>query len=124
MKPDAESPTNRITALLEDVLGCKWSWSILRAVHAGTTRPGQLEKTISGISTKVLNERLRKLVAHGVFEKIDFQEIPPHVEYRFTELGERFFAVLQHIEALERGSARAGAPADEPVATSPRQPRH
>jgi DNA-binding HxlR family transcriptional regulator len=102
MKSRAEPPPNRITALLEDVLGCKWSWSVLRAVHAGISRPGQLEKAIPGISTKVLNERLRKLVAHGVFEKTEFPEVPPHVEYGFTELGKKFFAILQQIETLER----------------------
>lgn len=103
-----ESSGNRITALLEDVLGCKWSWSVLRAVHQGTTRPGQLERAIPGISTKVLNERLRKLVAHGVFEKVEFQEVPLRVEYGFTELGEKFFAILQQIEILEheRGTDR------------------
>ncbi len=91
-----------ITRLLEDVLGCKWSWSVLRAIRAGATRPGQLERAIPGISTKVLNERLRKLVAHGVLEKIAFDAMPPHVEYAFTGLGTRFFAVLGQIEALER----------------------
>jgi DNA-binding HxlR family transcriptional regulator len=96
----------RITALLEDVLGCKWSWSILRAIHKGIVRPGQLERAIPGISTKVLNERLKKLVAYGVLEKMEFQELPPHVEYRFTRLGEKFLAVLQQIEALEREHTR------------------
>ena len=52
------------------------------------------------------NERLRKLVAHGVFEKIEFHGMPLHVEYRYTELGTRFFAVLQQIEGLEQESAR------------------
>ena len=97
--------SRRITALLESVLGCKWSWSILRAIHAGTRRPGQLERAIPGISTKVLNERLRKLVAYGVLEKIEFPEIPPHVEYTFTDLGRKFLSVLQRIEALEREQA-------------------
>ncbi|WP_411833955.1 winged helix-turn-helix transcriptional regulator [Pseudoxanthomonas mexicana] len=94
-----------ITGLLEDVLGCKWSWSVLRAIHAGVSRPGQLERAIPGISTKVLNERLRKLVAHGVLEKTEFDVVPPHVEYRFTDLGAKFLAVLRQIEALEREQA-------------------
>ena len=92
----------RITRLLEDVLGCKWSWSVLRAIHSGVTRPGQLERAIPGISTKVLNERLRKLVAHGVLERIEFPEIPPHVEYHFSALGRNFFSLLQQVEVLER----------------------
>jgi len=110
----SDRPPTRITALLEDVLGCKWSWSILRAIHTGTVRPGQMERAIPGLSTKVLNERLRKLVAHGVLEKTEFPELPPHVEYGFTELGNKFLAVLQQIEALERDRAQQGAPADGP----------
>jgi len=113
----------RITALLEDVLGCKWSWSILRAVHTGTMRPGQIERAIPGLSTKVLNERLKKLVAHGVLNKTEFPEVPPHVEYGFTELGKKFLAVLQQIEALERERAQQGAAPDGLAAASRRQAR-
>ncbi|MFZ5755886.1 MAG: winged helix-turn-helix transcriptional regulator [Pseudomonadota bacterium] len=101
MKPDAGSPSNAMTLLLEDVLGCKWSWSVLRAVHSGVSRPGQLERAIPGISTKVLNERLRKLVAHGVLEKIEYDEKPLRVEYAFSDLGKKFFSILMSIEALE-----------------------
>jgi DNA-binding HxlR family transcriptional regulator len=113
----------RITALLEDVLGCKWSWSILRAIHTGTIRPGQIERAIPGLSTKVLNERLKKLVAHGVLDKTEFPELPPHVEYGFTELGKKFLAVLQQIESLERERAQQGAPPDGLAAASRRQAR-
>ncbi|WP_306476583.1 helix-turn-helix domain-containing protein [Methyloversatilis sp.] len=123
MKPDREPASGRITALLEDVLGCKWSWSVLRAVHTGTSRPGQLERAIPGISTKVLNERLRKLVAHGVFVKTEFAEASLHVEYGFTELGKKFFAVLQQIETLESERAQQGAPADVSASASLRQKR-
>ena len=100
----AERLVANITALVEDVLGCKWSWSVLRAVHAGTNRPGQLKRAIPGISTKVLNERLRKLVTHDVLEKTEFAGIALHVEYAFTPLGRKFFGVLQQIEALQRES--------------------
>lgn len=105
--------STRITALLEDVLGCKWSWSILRAIHGGTVRPGQIERAIPGLSTKVLNERLRKLVAHGVLGKREFPETPPRVEYGFTELGKKFLVVLQQIEALEHERAQQNAPPGE-----------
>lgn len=102
MRAEEKAPARRLTALLEDVLGCKWSWSVLRAVHGGTRRPGQLERAITGISTKVLNERLRKLVANGILVKTEFPGTSLHVEYGFTELGKKFFSVLQQVEALER----------------------
>ena len=100
------SRSNPITALLEDVLGCKWSWRILREIRAGVSRPGQLERSIDGISAKVLNERLRKLQRHGVLRKLEYPEIPPRVEYHYTALGERFFAILEEIEAVESDFAR------------------
>ncbi len=113
----------RITALLEDVLGCKWTWSILRAVHTGTVRPGQIERAIPGLSTKVLNERLKKLVAHGVLGRTEFPEVPPHVEYEFTELGKKFLAMLQQVEALEREHAQQGTPPDGLAAARRRRAR-
>lgn len=102
MKAKSGRARSSITALLEDVLGCKWSWGILRAIHAGSTRPGQIERALPGLSTKVMNERLRKLLAHGVLERTEYPEIPPRVEYGFTALGRKFLSVLQEIEALDR----------------------
>lgn len=49
---------------LEQVIGCKWSVSVLKAVEAGVDRPGALERAIKGISTKILSERLRKLTGY------------------------------------------------------------
>lgn len=37
---------------LEDVIGCKWSVSVLLAIEAGINRPGMLERHIDGISAK------------------------------------------------------------------------
>ena len=51
------------------------------AIRGGVTRPGQLVRTAEGLTTKVLNERLSKLVRYGVLEKISYPEIPPRVEY-------------------------------------------
>ena len=52
-----------LSQMLEDVVGCKWSVSVLQAVAAGVTRPGALERHLAGISTTVPSERLRKLTA-------------------------------------------------------------
>ncbi len=57
---------------LEDVVGCKWSVSVLQAVAEGISRPGALERHIAGISTKVLSERLRKLTHYGLWDWFPF----------------------------------------------------
>nr|WP_020678027.1 winged helix-turn-helix transcriptional regulator [Geopsychrobacter electrodiphilus] len=46
---------------LEEVVGCKWSVAVLKAITDGVSRPGELERHVAGISKKVLSERLRKL---------------------------------------------------------------
>jgi DNA-binding HxlR family transcriptional regulator len=88
--------------MVEDVLGCKWTLRVLGAIRAGVVRPGALEREIRGISTKVLNERLRKLDRFGIIQRRAFPEVPPRVEYRLTVFGRRFLRVLDAVDALER----------------------
>ena len=57
---------------LEDVVGCKWSAAIGAALGRGVHRPGQLERFIPGISTKVLTERLRRMLAYGLITRTDW----------------------------------------------------
>lgn len=82
-------------------MGCKWSMAVLGAVRDGVNRPGAIERSFEGLTTKVLNERLRKLVRYGVLERVAFPEVPPRVEYRMTEFGRRFLKILDLIRELE-----------------------
>lgn len=93
--------SRRVEGLLEDVIGCRWSISVLRAVANGVHRPGALERHIEGISTKVLSDRLRTFTRAGIFERVLFPEIPPRVEYRLTGFGRKFTRVLREIEKLQ-----------------------
>jgi len=87
--------------MVEDIIGCKWSLSVLDLVRRGVNRPGAMEHAIEGLTAKVLNERLRKLVRYEIISKHSYAEIPPRVEYRLTNFGSRFVAVLDQIRALE-----------------------
>ncbi len=77
------APVN-VARMVEDIVGCKWSLAVLGAVRGGVCRPGAMEHAIEGLSKKVLNERLSKLVRFGILEKQAYPEMPPRVEYRFT----------------------------------------
>jgi DNA-binding HxlR family transcriptional regulator len=100
----------RIDVLLEDVIGCRWSISVLRAVGRGVRRPGALERAIAGISTKVLNDRLRAFTRAGIFERIQFPEIPPRVEYHLTPFGRKFLRLIRAIEELQAEINETRAP--------------
>ena len=91
--------------MVADVVGCKWSLLVLDLVRRGVNRPGAMERSVEGLTAKVLNERLRKLVRYGILEREVFAEVPPRVEYRLTAFGDRFSAVLDAIRELDRDSA-------------------
>ncbi|HEX6733237.1 MAG TPA: helix-turn-helix domain-containing protein [Azonexus sp.] len=93
---------------LEDVVGCKWSVSVLGAIADGVTRPGALERHIAGISTKVLSERLRKLGDYGLLDKQVFAETPLRTEYALTEAGQQLVAIIRQIRDLDDALGRGG----------------
>ena len=86
---------------LEEVVGCKWSVSVLQAVSEGISRPGALERHIEGISTKVLSERLRKLTGYGLLSKHSYAEVPPRTEYSLTQNGQKLISIIGQIKDLD-----------------------
>ena len=93
--------SQRVAMLLEEVIGCRWTISVLGAVAKGVRRPGALERHIEGISAKVLSDRLRQFTRAGIFERVQFPEIPPRVEYRLTAFGRKFLRLLEEVERLQ-----------------------
>jgi len=102
------SPPLRSTCQqLEDVVGCKWSVSVLKAVATGVSRPGALERHIQGISTKVLSERLRKLTDYGLLSKHVYAEVPPRTEYSLTQNGRNLIGIIDQIKNLDNETRSA-----------------
>ena len=111
---------------LEDVVGCKWSAAVVGALQRGVNRPGKLERYIPGISTKILSERLRKLMDYGLVVREDHSGVALHVEYRLTRNGERLAVIIEQLHALQSDHVppspivRAGAPAARAVKSQTR----
>jgi DNA-binding HxlR family transcriptional regulator len=91
-----------VAEMLENVLGCKWSLRVIDLVRRGIHRPGAMQRSVPGLSAKVLNERLRKLCRYGILEKMTFAEVPPRVEYRLTRFERKFTSLLHKIATLQR----------------------
>jgi len=71
---------------LQRVIGGKWKISILFYISLLEERRfGQLKRSIAGISESTLSKQLKELVADGLIDRIDFNEVPPRVEYQLTE---------------------------------------
>ena len=87
--------------MVETIYGCKWSLTVYRLLANGIHRPGEMVRHVEGLSTKVLNECLRKNVKFGILERKAYPEIPPRVEYRVTSFGKKFIRILDELEKLQ-----------------------
>lgn len=86
------------------LLGAHWTPHVLWVLHHdGPTRFGALRRRLSGVSAKVLTERLRSLEAAGVIYRHQVPSIPPRVTYGLTARGLELADVLS---GLDRVAAR------------------
>ena len=77
-----------------EILGGKWKPLIVYHLASGAKRTGQLRRLVTNVSEKMLIQHLKELTDDGVIHRIDFQTVPPHVEYELTEFGQSLTEVL------------------------------
>jgi DNA-binding HxlR family transcriptional regulator len=83
-----------ITLFMEQV-GGKWKPVILwLLLQEGTMRFSELDKSISGITQKMLSQQLKGLEETGIIQRVSYPVIPPKVEYSLTEKGKSLFSIL------------------------------
>lgn len=87
--------------MVETIFGCKWSLTVFNLLANGINRPGEMVRNVEGLSTKVLNDCLRKNCEFGILDKQIYPEIPPRVEYQVTPFGDKFLQVVEQIETLQ-----------------------
>lgn len=83
-------PVETTLTLISD----RWKVLILRDLLPGTKRFGELRKSISAVSQKVLTANLREMEAQGLLTRKVYAEVPPRVEYTLTDLGRSLKPVL------------------------------
>lgn len=80
------------------LIGNKWKLLILRNLQMRPWRFNELQKSLKGISQKVLTESLRSMEADGIIVRTIYAEVPPRVEYSLSELGETMRPILDAME--------------------------
>ncbi|MBL8901445.1 MAG: helix-turn-helix transcriptional regulator [Planctomycetes bacterium] len=99
--PTPSETALRVAEVVEEIVGCKWALSLFEALARGVQRPGALQRSCPGLSTKVMNERLKKMLRFGLIERREFDELPPRVEYELTPLGRRFEPLMAEVRRLQ-----------------------
>ncbi|MBO2446259.1 helix-turn-helix transcriptional regulator [Actinomadura barringtoniae] len=93
---DAFDP-NCPTRLILDRIGDKWSVLVVLSLRDGPRRFTELRDKIGGVTPKVLTHTLRVMERDGLLTRQVFPEIPPHVEYELTPLGQSLQGPIQAV---------------------------
>ena len=84
--------------IVHDIIKAKWKTIIIFLMRSGSVSLSQLEKSIAGISQKMLLQQLNELRHFGLVDKENAPGYPLHVDYFLTERGKR---ILQAIEIMQ-----------------------
>ena len=81
-----------------NMIGGKWKLRIIYvlAFHE-MLRYGELKRTLSPITHKMLTAQLKELEKDGLVNRKEYQQIPPKVEYSLTQMGRDLKPVVKEI---------------------------
>ncbi len=65
-----KSAPQQSARMVETIFGCKWSLTVYQLLAHGIDRPGEMVHGVEGLTTRVLNECLRRNVGFGILERI------------------------------------------------------
>lgn len=91
-----DSPPRR----LMDLFSVKWSTMVLHALFhwpGGRARTGELQRSLQGISKKMLFQTLKELEQRGLISRHVYDVVPPKVEYQLTALGRTFAEPVEQL---------------------------
>lgn len=93
-----EDNTCHVRSALKVIKG-KWKIPILWVLaQNGTLRYNELKKSVIGITNMMLASSLKELEQNGLVHRVQYNKIPPHVDYSLTESGKEVIQVLAKLE--------------------------
>ncbi len=128
--PDQEWREDCAPRRVLELFATKWTSMVLHTLHArhgGFARTGVLQRSLPGISQKMLTQTLRDMEASGLLTGMSGTPHHRWFEYRLTDLGQRFVEPVELLygwgrdnamrsTSLPRGRARDGS--DDRLATA------
>ena len=86
-------------ATAQSLISGKWAVLILRYLEDGPIRFNELLRKMPKMTHATLSVQLKSLEEYGLVERVQYESIPPRVEYSLTEMGRKFHPVVAAMEA-------------------------
>lgn len=81
-----------------EIFGGKWKSRIICVLNEKKVlRYSGIRNEMINITDTVLASTLKELIKDGLINRVQYNEIPPHVEYELTERGKSVVPILQSI---------------------------
>jgi DNA-binding HxlR family transcriptional regulator len=80
-----------------ELIGRRWTGSIVRSLLAGSNRFGEILARIPGLSDRLLSERLRELEAAHIVTRTVYPDVPVRIEYSLTDKGRELEDIVNAI---------------------------
>ena len=81
-----------------EIIGQKWKLPIMWYLFENDfTRYNELKRKVKGITNMMLTKSLKELVEHNLIIRIQYETIPPKVEYSLTERGKALLPTLNEL---------------------------
>jgi DNA-binding HxlR family transcriptional regulator len=109
--PAEKTPRDCTIADALEVVGDRWSLLVVRELFYAQRRFTEIVRN-TGAPRDILATRLRKLVEHGVIDRVQYSERPARYEYRLTDHGRALSPVLLTLKRWGHEHVRLG---EDPV---------
>ena len=91
-----------VASMAKSILECKWSVRLLQLIGEGYSWLSASLRACPGLSAKLMNERLRKMIRFRILQRTVFGEKPSvEVEYHLTPFGLRFMGLIDEVRRLQ-----------------------
>ena len=85
-------------ATAQTLISGKWAVLILLYLEKGPIRFNELLRKMPKMTHATLSVQLKSLEEYGLIKRVQYEAIPPHVEYSLTDIGEKFHPVVAAME--------------------------
>ena len=101
IKHTSQECTNRLTSIGDAlyVIGGKWKLRVIVALLEGSKRFNEIQRSIDGISARVLSSELKELELNGFITRVVHTGTPVVVEYQITEYADTLDGVLTSLSS-------------------------
>jgi DNA-binding HxlR family transcriptional regulator len=85
-------------ATAQSLISGKWAVLILFYLEEGPIRFNELLRKMPKMTHATLSVQLKSLEENGLVRRVQYEDIPPRVEYSLTDIGRKFHPVVAAME--------------------------